>query len=145
MTLDTLSAETKIAAKHLLALEQNDYLALPGGVFRKGIVRAYLAAVGLTEFEAEWMERFNASLSQVAPVGEEAQRVEEEAWARFARNVKRARGSRQRPTRLRWAGVIMFFLLLALAGMMLWRWIHREALWPTAAAPAVQRFTQNGA
>ena len=47
ITLETMSAQTKVNLRHLEALERGDYRVLPGGVFRRGFVRAYLKAVGL--------------------------------------------------------------------------------------------------
>ena len=44
VSIEKISDETKVSSRHLQALEAGEYGALPGGVFRKGIVRSYLAA-----------------------------------------------------------------------------------------------------
>jgi cytoskeletal protein RodZ len=133
LSLDFISATTKVSQGHLQALEQDDFLVLPGGVFRKGIVRAYLATVGLDE--AAWMQRFELSLAQIAPRGPDAERAERAAIERFANNVKRGRVSGLHPTGLRWFGVFVLFLGLALAAWTLWRWLHGDPWLPTHAMP----------
>ena len=35
VTIEAICDETKVALKHVLALEAGDYAVLPGGVFRK--------------------------------------------------------------------------------------------------------------
>jgi cytoskeletal protein RodZ len=125
LSLDVLSARTKVNLRHLAALEQEDFKALPGGVFRKGIVRAYLSAVGLNE--ELWMPQFQASYAAVAGVDDGAG---QDAWVAFATNVKRARGSHRESTRLRWLGVVVLFALLAAAAWMVRdavapQWLHR--------------------
>src|SRR6202020_2822164 len=62
VSIEKICEETKVASRHLLALEAGEYDALPGGVFRKGIVRSYLRALGLDE--VPWIERFEASLRE---------------------------------------------------------------------------------
>ncbi len=42
VSIDEICAVTKVSPRHLHALEAGEYRALPGGVFRKGIVRGYL-------------------------------------------------------------------------------------------------------
>lgn len=51
-----LVAETKVHARFLTALEQNDWSSLPSRVFALGYVRSYAAALGLDEQSA--VERF---------------------------------------------------------------------------------------
>jgi hypothetical protein len=55
-TLAELSSVTRVPARYLTALEQNDYSVLPNRVFSIGYVRAYAAALGLDEQLA--VERF---------------------------------------------------------------------------------------
>ena len=47
ISLEALSAETKVRRRHFLALEQDEFGELPGGIFRRGILRAYLHALEL--------------------------------------------------------------------------------------------------
>ncbi len=52
ITLEEISGSTKIAKRHLQALEEEDFDALPGGIFNKGFVRAYARYVGIDEEQA---------------------------------------------------------------------------------------------
>jgi cytoskeleton protein RodZ len=52
ITLEEISGSTKISKRHLQALEQEDFDALPGGIFNKGFVRAYARYVGIDEEQA---------------------------------------------------------------------------------------------
>ena len=47
VSIEAICEQTKVSPRHLRALEAGEYSELPGGVFRKGIVRSYLAALGL--------------------------------------------------------------------------------------------------
>jgi cytoskeleton protein RodZ len=49
ITLDQISATTKISTRMLQALEEDKFNQLPGGIFNKGFVRAYSRCVGLDE------------------------------------------------------------------------------------------------
>jgi cytoskeleton protein RodZ len=99
VSIEKICEETKVSPRHLRALEAGEYHALPGGVFRKGIVRSYLSALGLEE--VPWIERFEASLRESGAAGAE------EDWAEFAENVRRNRSGAEHGTRLRWMGVAM--------------------------------------
>src|ERR1700682_4477225 len=52
ITLEEISGSTKISKRHLQALEEEDFDALPGGIFNKGFVRAYARYVGIDEEQA---------------------------------------------------------------------------------------------
>jgi cytoskeleton protein RodZ len=47
LSLRDIVARTKIAERHLAALERGDIRSWPGGIYRRAMVRAYAAAVGL--------------------------------------------------------------------------------------------------
>jgi cytoskeletal protein RodZ len=49
LTLQDISASTKIGSRSLQALEDERFDLLPGGIFNKGFVRAYARCVGLDE------------------------------------------------------------------------------------------------
>jgi cytoskeletal protein RodZ len=117
ITLDTICAVTKVSPRHLKALEAGEYAELPGGVFRKGIVRSYLSVLGLEE--SSWLERFEASLRECG--------LEEHAsedWVEFAENVRRNRGNMDGPsTRPRWVGVAAMVGMLVALGWSVWRFV----------------------
>lgn len=52
VTLDEISASTKIARRHLEALETENFDSLPGGVFNRGFVRSYARFLGIDEEQA---------------------------------------------------------------------------------------------
>ena len=47
LSLDDIATDTKIATRHLTALERGDVRSWPGGLYRRAMVRAYATAVGL--------------------------------------------------------------------------------------------------
>ncbi|WP_176441808.1 helix-turn-helix domain-containing protein [Granulicella rosea] len=110
VTLEEICATTRVAMRHLENLEADQYGQLPGGVFRKGIARNYIHALGLEE--GPWIERFEANLRSQG-IGTET----EGDLTQFAQNVKRSRGTTERGMGMRWLGVA---LLLALVGGGAW-------------------------
>jgi cytoskeleton protein RodZ len=123
VSIEKICEETKVASRHLLALEAGDYDALPGGVFRKGIVRSYLAALKLDEIT--WIERFEASLRESGTASTEAK-----DWTEFAENVRRNRVGGESPTGLRWMGVAMMVGTLVALGWSVWKFALHGRLIP---------------
>jgi cytoskeleton protein RodZ len=114
ISVDAICAVTKVSTRHIEALEAGEYEALPGGVFRKGILRSYLSVLELDE--ASWVERFEANLREsgvVSPDGNE--------WAEFAENVQRNRISTTPMTSTRWMGVGMMVVSLVALGWVVWK------------------------
>jgi cytoskeletal protein RodZ len=122
VSIEKICEETKVASRHLLALEAGEYDALPGGVFRKGIVRSYLRALGLDE--VPWIERFEASLRESGTV------ADREDWAEFAENVRRNRMGRESRTGLRWLGVAAMAGSLVALGWGVWKFALHGRLIP---------------
>jgi len=52
ITLEEISSTTKIGTRMLVALEQDHFDQLPGGIFNKGFIRAYARCVGMDEEQA---------------------------------------------------------------------------------------------
>lgn len=122
VSIEAICEETKVSSRHLHALEAGDYDELPGGVFRKGIVRSYLGALGLEE--ATWIERFEASLQESGTAGGETD------WSEFAENVRRSRVGSESPTGLRWIGVGIMLMSLVALGWGVWRFALHGRLIP---------------
>lgn len=116
ISIESICEETKVSPRHLRALEAGEYGELPGGVFRKGIVRSYIAALGLEE--ASWLDRFEASLRESGAVESEV-----EDWSEFAENVRRNRGASESGMKLRWIGVAGMVASLAGLGWCVWRFV----------------------
>ena len=117
ISIEAICEETKVSPRHLRALEAGEYSELPGGVFRKGIVRSYLAALGLEE--SSWLDRFEASLRESVP----SEEVEAENWAEFAENVRRNRGTGESDTKMRWMGVAAMMTSLLILAWCLWKFV----------------------
>ena len=124
IALEEITAITKISQRQLLALEQERYGELPGGILNKGIVRGYAGAVGLNR--QDWTERF---LSAYVASGQMTD--EERGWTAFASNVGKARMQRRNAVefRLRWAGAILLLLAVAVAAYFTVRHLGLRAGW----------------
>lgn len=142
VALDNISGVTKISGRHLLALEQENFSALPGGVLNKGIVRGYARACGMDE--DAWVDRYLSAYQQSGQLKDDDQ-----SWIEFAENVGKARkGEDTEPDkRLRWAGVGVMLALLVFFTWYVWTFVNTRsaALLPvsghtaTAAASAANR------
>jgi cytoskeletal protein RodZ len=122
VSMESISLETKVSVRHLEALEAGEYESLPGGVFRKGIVRSYLAAVRLEE--APWIERFEASLRESGTEGGNTD------WTEFAENVRRNRSGTEPKQNLRWMGVGSMVTMLGVLGWVVWKFALHGRLIP---------------
>ena len=131
ISIERLCSDTKVNQRFIEALERGDYRALPGGVFRRGFVRAYLKAVGLDE--ADWLPRFDQSYGELMrSLGVDAEN-QDEAWATFAVNVKRNRGTPRRQFWKRWLGVLAMLLVLLAAGWAVWHYLLKAKVKPDGA------------
>jgi cytoskeleton protein RodZ len=131
VALEDITAVTKISQRHLLALEQERFRQLPGGILNKGIVRGYAGALGLDE--RDWTERFlkayNASVHAVE---------DEQGWTAFASNVGKARIQRHEAEelRLRWVGAAVLLLAVLTLGFFALRYLGVRAGWWPRVLPA---------
>jgi cytoskeletal protein RodZ len=128
--LEEITAVTKISQRHLIALEQEKFRLLPGGILSKGIVRGYTGALGLDQHL--WTERF---LQAYTASGEMLD--DDRDWAAFASNVGKARIQRHdaMEVRLRWAGAILLLLAVAAAAFLTVRYYGLRAGWWTTLLP----------
>ena len=136
IALEDITAVTKISAHHLLALEQDHFRQLPGGILNKGIVRGYASAVGLDQ--QDWTERF---LKACATAGE--CESGDGDWTTFASNVGRARILRREAAeyRMRWLGAGLLLLAAAAGGYMAIRYYGIRAGWWSTFLPASHLFS----
>ena len=131
IALDHITAVTKISQHHLLALEQERFRQLPGGILNKGIVRGYAGAIGLDQHD--WTERFLKAYVASGQVIED-----DRDWTAFASNVGKARLQRREAIefRLRWLGALMLLLLVALAAYLTVRYYGVRVGWWSTLLPA---------
>ncbi len=126
IALEDISAVTKISQRHLLALEQEKFRLLPGGILSKGIVRGYASALGLDQ--QDWTERFLRAYSASGQIVDE-----DSDWTAFASNVGKARLLRREAAqmRLRWIGAILLMVAVAISAFFTIRYYGaREGWWP---------------
>ena len=127
IALEHITAVTKISQHHLVALEQDRFRSLPGGILNKGIVRGYAAAIGLDQHD--WTERF---LKACAASGQTTD--DDSGWMAFASNVGRARIERHdaQELRLRWVGAAVLLAIVCVGGFFTVRYFGvRVGWWPT--------------
>ena len=125
--LEDISAVTKISQRHLVALEQEKFRLLPGGILSKGIVRGYASAIGLDP--QEWTERFLQAYNTAGQTADD-----DSGWTTFASNVGKARILRREAieVRLRWIGAVVLLLTVAAAAFLTVRYYGvREGWWRT--------------
>ncbi len=123
LTLRDIAATTKISMTALVAIEQNDFDRLPGGVFRRGYVRAFAAEVGLDadELAREYRARFETQPPAAQPPRHETD------WKTRLRLAQRS------PTKL------AIIVGIVICGSLLWdreRGLHEESDRPDVPAAA---------
>ena len=131
VALEDITAVTKISQRHLIALEQERFRQLPGGILNKGIVRGYAGALGLDE--RDWTERFlRAYRASGQPMDEE------QGWTAFATNVGKARIQRHEvmELRLRWLGAFLLLLAVFALGFFGVRYLGMRSGWWSSLLPA---------
>jgi cytoskeletal protein RodZ len=133
IALEDITAVTKISQRHLVALEQERFRLLPGGILSKGIVRGYTGALGLDQHL--WTERFLKAYSASGQMLDD-----DRSWTAFASNVGKARILRHDAIeiRLRWAGAILLLLVVAAAAFLTVRYYGLRAGWWTTLLPMEQ-------
>ena len=135
IALEQITAVTKISQRHLIALEQDRYQQLPGGILSKGIVRGYAGALGLDA--RDWTDRFLKATTQVGLTVE----TPDNGWATFASNVGKERIQRREAMeqRLRWFGAAVLVAIVAFAGYLTVRYVGVRAGWWSSVVPVPAR------
>lgn len=123
VTLDEIAESTKIARRHLEALETEDFASLPGGVFNKGFVRAYAHFIGIDEDEA---------VADYAAVSHEVQPPDDQFPLEVHEKPNRELNPRKSQMPIVAAAAV---LLIVMAGAFVWRKHHgHEGVLPAVAA-----------
>lgn len=130
IALEDITAVTKISRHHLLALEQDRFGQLPGGILSKGIVRGYATAVGLEP--QDWTDRFMRAYQASGQVLDD-----DRNWMAFASNVGKARMQQReaRQFRIRWIGALILLALVGMLGFFAVRYYGLRAGWWRAFMP----------
>ncbi len=127
VALEQIAAVTKISQRHLIALEQNRFRVLPGGILSKGIVRGYAGAIGLDE--RDWTDRFLKASRASGDMTED-----ERGWTTFASNVGKARILHHEAVevRVRWVGALLLAVVVATGAFFTVRYFgFRAGWWPS--------------
>ncbi len=141
ITLEQISASTKIGTRMLQALEEDKFNQLPGGIFNKGFVRAYSRCVGLDEDQtvADYLEASGDAHPASAELefredGSQKDGSQEQDRARkHEENLSRLEASAGAPPRqLPWGAFAAVLLLVALA---LSLWSRRQREHPRPSVP----------
>ena len=124
MALEDITAVTKISQRHLLALEQERFRLLPGGILSKGIVRGYAGALGLDQ--QDWTQRFLTACDAAGDTVDE-----DRSWTAFASNVGKARILRREAVemRMRWVGAVLLMMVVGAAAYVTFRYYGVRAGW----------------
>jgi cytoskeletal protein RodZ len=123
VTLDEIAESTKIARRHLEALETEDFASLPGGVFNKGFVRAYARFIGIDEDEA---------VADYGAVSHEVPPPEDQFPLEVHEKPNRELNPRKSQMPIVAAAAV---LLIVMAGAFVWRKHHgHEGVLPAVAA-----------
>lgn len=88
LDLEDVAAKTRIPIRHLKAIEESDFRALPGATYSLGFVKNYARFVGLPQGEIGQQMRYEMSAAGAAPervyspeVAVDPARVPPRAWA----------------------------------------------------------------
>jgi len=106
LTLQDVATRTRVPLRHLAALEEGDYKALPGTTYCAGFARAYARVVGLDENEL--VTRIRAEIDEMGGVGSDPYEFEEAVDP-----------SSVPPRLLAWAVAVLVILLAG--GYAIWR------------------------
>ena len=116
ITLEEISAATKIGVRFLNSIENEDFSSLPGGIFNRGFVRSYARYLGLDEdpileeYQLAAKARTEVDLSQFSPPRTHSYQE-------------------RRPRRTLWVALIAIGLLAI--GITLWHYTHRTVQVPS--------------
>ena len=128
ISLEEIVRITKVPQRHLLALEEGRFTDLPGGIFRKGILRGYLQAIGV--HPAPWMARFELLLAEVDVPTEPPGGLEQ-----VAAGVEHNRIVTAPTHQAGWPGVMILLVLLLAFGWCVWRFALRGHVVLSYVAP----------
>jgi len=120
ISLDDISVATKIGTRFLVALEEEHFDQLPGGIFNKGFVRAYARHLGIDENQAiaDFVAASAPSLPEIPP-------EETPVLAAMAVRVPESKKKSRSNDGIPW-GIVAAGLLITAFGFALWGFHSRE-------------------
>ena len=130
ITLEEISSSTKIGTRMLVALEQDHFDQLPGGIFNKGFIRAYARCLGLDEDQA-----IADYLLASGNVPSEKEKDKKSEGVSDASSFELLGETESRESSLPWGTFAVLLLLVAL-GFAVWGFYSREARKNSRKTPA---------
>lgn len=130
LSLESAADATRIARRHLVALERSDLAALPAGPFAKGYIRAYAEFLGidprpiLDAYRAEEQRRLDTPEAQSRMLEELTRLVEQRA----------GETGRSRRFAVGWRSVAVALVAAAALGTVVWLVSRARAPQPAVAA-----------
>jgi cytoskeleton protein RodZ len=120
ITLEEISSSTKIGTRMLVALEQDHFDQLPGGIFNKGFIRAYARYLGLDEEQT--ITDYLVASGSLPSEKDKDKKSDGAAEPSFDLQGEAER----RDSNLPW-GTFAILLLLVALGFAIWGFYSREA------------------
>jgi len=117
ITLDEISLSTKIASRFLVAIEEEQFDQLPGGILNKGFVRSYARYLGIDENQA--VADYVAATTAAVPESPQGEIPEQKV------SEVRQRGSGDPTSGIPWEMLAVGLLLIAF-GFAVWGFHSRE-------------------
>ncbi len=121
VTLEEISAATKISVRFLECVENEDFSKLPGGIFTRSFIRSYARYLGLDD---------EALLAEYQQLTRDHDEPDISHWSAL-----RSRPTEKKPTRLGRLALPVAVLLLLVAGYIFWRRSQTATLPRAPAAP----------
>ena len=75
VSIDRIAAETRISTRFLMAIENEQFDILPGGIFNRGFIRTYAERLGIDPEEAIRSYEKSARVVEPEPARQEAPKV----------------------------------------------------------------------
>jgi cytoskeleton protein RodZ len=119
ITLEEISSTTKIGTRMLVALEQDHFDQLPGGIFNKGFIRAYARCLGMDEDQA--IADYLIASGNLPAEKEKDKRSDGVAESSFELHAE----AESRESTLPW-GTFAILLLLVALGFAVWGFYSSE-------------------
>jgi cytoskeleton protein RodZ len=117
ITLDDIALSTKIGARFLAALEEEQFDRLPGGIFNKSFVRAYARYLGIDEAQA--VADYVAASTETLPENRPEETIDLAAMAAQSKRTDRSAGG------IPW-GALALTLMIVAVSFAVWGFYSRE-------------------
>jgi cytoskeletal protein RodZ len=134
LSVEDLAHRTKISVPTLLMIERNQMKSLPGGIYTRGLLRAYAREVGIDP--EDLVNRFRSAMGDESPADEQFHtELTAAIHAQQTGRLHSAEIDAADRRRARWQTVSFCFVLL-FGGGLYYAYAHYPKVLRTAAAPS---------